>query len=126
MTTHMTRQTLGDLFPSDSPFGPTATPDSDDPDMFIKLVDKTNLIYQEMRNHPTMIVGRRGSGKTTFLRTVMLDQSYQIVVELPPEDAFRQVINSIEQMSTKTVFVEEVASLWNVVLWSTLLNELVT
>ena len=56
----------------DEPFGPIDAFDIDPQDKKVLgfLFEKQNNIYKSLRNRPSIIMGRRGSGKTAYLRTV--------------------------------------------------------
>lgn len=116
---------LRDYFAPDHPFGPLSTTDIHDAESFAAIFSKDNLIYSELHSHPslTLIIGRRGSGKTAFLRSVTIDETYEIKIELSTHKPFREIITSIEEISKGAVLVEEVADLWNVILWVPLLVE---
>lgn len=120
----MPKPTLRDFYNKREPFGPIASPNIKDPEIMQSLFYKKNLIFEEMASHPSAIIGRRGAGKTAFLRSVHLDLRYKIKVELQAERAFREIINSIQEMSVGAVLVEEVSALWNMILWHTILVEL--
>lgn len=121
----MPKGNLKDYFTHAMPFGPTITNQIADAKIFEALFYKENLLYNELSKHPSIIVGRRGTGKTAFLRSILLGPTYKIVVELPPAPVFRQIIDSINVISTGIPFVEEVAQFWEVVLWIPLLFKLV-
>jgi hypothetical protein len=115
---------LKNYFTHEQPFGPVQAIKTKDPLIFESLFYKKNLLYEEMSHRPSLIVGRRGAGKTVFLRSVILNPTYSVIVELPPEQAFRDVVRTIEEMCTGVVFVEEIRNIWDVVLWSALFIEM--
>ena len=106
----------------EQPFGPVAAGNISD-EAFREYFDTDNSIYKEMSNQPglSLIIGRRGSGKTAFLRSAHIDDEFQLVIKLPPEKAFRQIVESIESVGDQVVLVEEVEELWNIVLWATVM-----
>lgn len=116
---------LKKYFTTKEPFGPTNAEEIEDSDDFNQIFFKENLIYNAILKHPTLIIGRRGSGKTAFLNSVMLDSKYEIIIVLKPQNTFREIIKQIEQMSSGTIFAEEVSDFWNILFWSTILSQLV-
>lgn len=117
---------LLDYFPKDSPFGPISASGIKEPAVYRELFHTSNLIYQELASHPSLIVGRRGAGKTAFLNSFLLEDNGDVIVELPPHAAFRQIIESIRDLTQGSgVFVEEVAELWTVLLWTTVCSRIV-
>ncbi len=120
----MSNTAIAEYFTEDEPFGPIVSPDMKDMDIMQTLFCKDNLIYHEMKLLPSLIIGRRGAGKTALLRSIYFDKRYKHVVELPAEVLFRQIISAIEEMSKNTLFVEEVARLWTTVFWHLILKKI--
>ena len=56
----------------DEPFGPIDSGDIDSSDLkaLMMLFEKHNWIYKNLYSRPSIIIGRRGSGKTYYLRSV--------------------------------------------------------
>ena len=121
----MPEKKLKDIISCHQPFGPIDADKITDKSMFEAFFQKDNRIYQEVLKRPTLIIGRRGSGKTSFMRSVILDPSYTIILELKAHNLFRSILTSIDQLSTGSVFVEEVSELWEVLFWLGLMNEMV-
>ena len=112
---------MREVFTKEHPLGPLVSPDTTNCEVLNRVFYRENLIYREMASRPSLIIGRRGSGKTAFLRSAYLDDSYSIIVELPAHDTFRQIVNSVERIGGRTVFVEEVAELWDLLFWHAIL-----
>ena len=116
---------IKEFYSKNQPFGPITSDEIEDPKIMEKLFSRENLIYRQISSRPSIISGRRGSGKTAFLRSVHLDyERYKIIIELRPHQGFRQVINSIEEIRTSAILVEEIAELWMVIFWNTIFIEL--
>jgi hypothetical protein len=116
---------LKEFYSINQPFGPITSDEIEDPKIMEKLFSRENLIYRQISSCPSIISGRRGSGKTAFLRSVHLDyEQYNIIIELRPHQGFRHVINSIEEIRTSAVLVEEIAELWMLIFWNTIFIEL--
>jgi predicted NACHT family NTPase len=113
----VSQPTARDYFTEQQPLSPISA-DKIHPAVFGDLFDTRNLIYPELESRPSLIIGRRGAGKTAFLNSLALDHSAQVTVNLPAQVAFRNIVLSIEKFANGgPVFVEEVADLWNVLLW---------
>jgi hypothetical protein len=117
---------LKEFFRVDKPFGPIDASEVKDPQDIKHLLDTQNAIYDEMIRHPSMsvIIGRRGSGKTALLRSAKVSSEYHVVVELPPDQAFTHILRTVQNLSDDIVFPEKVAELWKVVLWTPLFGAL--
>ncbi len=109
-------QLLNRHFNHDTPFGPIDASEIE-PEVMDQLFDKHNRIYEEMRFNPTMIIGRRGAGKTSFLKSALLEDGYQMIIDIPSHTYFREVVESIEEIGEKFLFVEEISEIWNMLLW---------
>jgi len=121
----MAKLALTDIFTEAQALGPIASPASKDLDILRRIFYKVNLIYEEMaKRRPSVIVGRKGAGKTALLHSVYLDNRYKIIVELTAHRAFRQMVDSIERLSKGTVLVEEVSDLWELIFWHAILAEM--
>lgn len=115
----MVFDTVSHYITKDEPFGPIDSGDiaSTDPGALLMLFDKHNWIYKNLRSRPSIIIGRRGSGKTHYLRSVFFDNQYNYYVEIRTPNALGQVATAIEKMSSKVVFSEMISELWDTVLW---------
>lgn len=120
----MEQSGLNDLFTPLHPLGPIAADDVRDREHIRRLFDTKLLIYDEMRQWPSAIVGRRGAGKTALLRSTLLKPDYRIVVELRPHEAFRQIIDSVQEMSKGLILIEEIATIWNLAFMHALFTEM--
>lgn len=87
--------------------------------------DRQNRIYGALRRRPSIIMGRRGSGKTSYLHSVYLDHDYTHVIELHCARAFSNVIKQIEGRLPGGTFAESVAELWDILFWCALFARLV-
>lgn len=115
---------LKELLTRRQPFGPIATPKTVDGDFFCAIFDKSNRLYQSMKARPTLIIGRRGAGKTAFLSAHNFGDRYSFSVTLDPDEEFPRMMRRIEQR-LPGVIPEEVSLLWTNLLWGTVFNELV-
>ncbi len=110
----------------DEPFGPIDSGDIDSSDLkaLLMLFEKHNLIYKNLHSRPSIIIGRRGSGKTYYLRSVFFDQQYDYHVEIRTPRVLGQVAKAIQKLSAEVVFSEMVSELWDTILWISVLLEM--
>lgn len=113
----MTEDDYSDLFTEDQPLGPIDSRDISN-SFFNAITSKRNFLYSEIGSNPSMIVGRKGSGKTTFLRLAHHDTKDKVIIELRPEDTFRQIVQTIEGFGKSIVLAEEASNIWKTLLWS--------
>jgi hypothetical protein len=109
----------------DEPFGPIDSTDIDpkDVDAQLKLFEQHNWIYRNMRHRPSIIMGRKGSGKTSYLRTVFFDKKYDFYTEIRTAHALAHISKVIQGMTKEAVFPETLAELWEMILWTCVLSE---
>ena len=118
--------TIRPYITKDEPFGPIDSGDIDSKDLkaLLMLFEKHNWSYKNLHSRPSIIIGRRGSGKTHYLRSVFFDQQYDYYVEIRTPRVLGQVVNAIQKMSTEVVFSEMVSELWDTILWIAVLLEI--
>lgn len=119
-----TKEMLKEHFTPESPLGPISSDHIYDPEVMKYLFNTENRIYSDVLNKPSIIVGRRGAGKTAFLRSVKLDGKYQVVAEIKTHEAFRYVATTIQRLSKEIHFIEGIAEVWEAVLWGAIFLEL--
>jgi hypothetical protein len=126
MPTTISPPILKDYFSHDQPFGPINASTITDAEAMRQLYDTENKVYAELASHPSLslIVGRRGSGKTALLRSELLRQSYAVVLELPAAESFQQVVKSIQEFPVEASPAENVSKVWHFILWVALLHEI--
>ena len=95
------------------PLGPTNAQRLVDPDIAKLFFDADNKIYKAFVENPSIIVGRRGSGKTSFLRSEYLGDNSKIVLEFRTSAAFAKVLQTLEPLAQgDAILSESVADLW--------------
>ena len=99
------------------PFGPIRSEDID----YSKRVNRYffgqyNHRYLKDGYRCKIIVGRKGSGKTTYLKSVSLDESYSFVIAMNSPAAFATVIKSVHNMLPESITPGVVAKLWRVII----------
>jgi hypothetical protein len=112
----------------DEPFGPIDSTDIDPKDVSVSqmLFEQHNWIYRNMRHRPSIIMGRKGSGKTAYLRTVFFDKKYDFYTEIRTDHALMHISKVIQGLVKEAVFPETLAELWETILWVCMLSEIRT
>ena len=110
----------------DEPFGPIDAFDisSQDSKVLSYLFEKQNNIYRGLHNRPSIIMGRRGSGKTAYLRTVYFEKEYACHVEIMTSSALEHISKVVENMAKEAVFTETLQELWEKTLWTCVIAEM--
>jgi hypothetical protein len=80
--------------------------------------DLANLKGQTER--PAIVVGRRGSGKTSYLRKLGFSTPAHLFVELKTDKTFTLILSSINSMIRDSITVEAVATVWEGIIWNCL------
>ena len=118
--------TISPYITRDEPFGPIDSGDIDANDIqALKLLfEQHNWIYKNLRNRPSIIIGRRGSGKTYYLRSVFFDAQYDFYVEIRTARVLGYIARVIQKMTKEVVFPEMVSELWDTILWIAVFSEI--
>lgn len=107
----------------DEPFGPIDAFEIGVTDIEVLklLFDKQNRIYKLFRDRPSIIMGRRGSGKTSYLRSVYFEDQYFDYIDIATENILGQIASVVQELSNDTVFTETLWKLWEKTLWTCVL-----
>lgn len=97
----------------DEPFGPIDAREIEEPRAIELLFERHNVIYKNLHQRPSIVVGRKGSGKTSYMNTVHFADGYKFVAEVDASEAFTNVITAVSKLSSGPVFVESVAKVWD-------------
>jgi len=110
----------------DEPFGPIDSVDIDskDVDVMNRLFERHNWIYKHLHQRPSIIMGRKGSGKTYYLRTVFFDKQYDFYTEIRTAHLLGHISSVIQGMMQDAVFPETLSELWETILWTCVLSEI--
>ena len=122
----MQLENLKNYITKDEPFGPIDTVDiaHDDVDVLEALFAQYNVLYKGLRKRPSIIIGRKGSGKTAYLRSVFFDHRYTFYTEIDTPEAISEVIKIVQGISREAVFPETVAKLWETIIWISIFSEM--
>jgi hypothetical protein len=118
--------TLRPYITKDEPFGPIDSVDIDpkDTEVMNRLFERHNWIYKNLHQRPSIIMGRKGSGKTYYLRTVFFDKQYDFYTEIRTAHLLGHISSVIQGMTGNAVFPETLAELWETILWTCVLSEI--
>jgi hypothetical protein len=108
------------------PFGPIDSTDIDPGETVAleKLFEQHNRTYRNLHRRPSIIMGRKGSGKTSYLRTVYFESKYDFHVEIRTDHALTHISKAIQNTIKDAVFPEMLAEVWEIILWLCVLYEL--
>ena len=82
-----------------------------------RLFDRHNLLFRYLQDRPSIIMGRKGSGKTAYLNSVYFYGKYDHIVELGTSSALQKVVEAVQSCTEGIAFAETVAELWGQFLW---------
>lgn len=118
--------TLRPYITKDEPFGPIDSVDIDprDTDAMNRLFEKHNWIYKNLHQRPSIIMGRKGSGKTSYLRAVFFDRQYDFYIEIRTAHLLGHISSVIQGLTRDAVFPETLSELWETILWTCVLAEM--
>ena len=122
MLNNETRELLLAYITEDEAFGPVNATDIEELDALEILFDSHNRIYRALHQRPSVVIGRKGAGKTSYLHAAYFEKNYDYVIEISTPKVFRNVIESIEKTTKGSLFPETIAELWETVLWIPFLN----
>lgn len=117
---------IRDYITTDEPFGPIDSIDINSHDVrtLDSLFERHNQIYKNLRYRPSIIVGRRGAGKTSYLRSVFFDKQYDYYTEIRTAHMLAHMAKVIQDMTQEAVFSELVSELWETILWVSVFSEM--
>lgn len=115
--------TLRKYLTRDNPIGPIAHEEIRSKKVAARLFDRENKIYAELARRPAYIFGRRGAGKTAFIRNISRD-GYSVVVHVKAWETFSQVILELGDVEFTGKYVEQVAEVWEMLLWTAVIQKI--
>ena len=113
------RRALSELFTDEQPLGPIQTPLDIDLQEFKAIFDSDNQIWKSVDSQPAIVIGRKGAGKTAFLKGLTLRYPNEIVVFLRSNNVFRTSLHIIQKLSRqrRLIFVEDISEVWQRMFW---------
>jgi hypothetical protein len=110
---------LTDYLTYTHPLGPEDASVILDPFCRRMLFQSENSIYARFRDKPTLIVGRKGSGKTAFLHSDKGRSDKICPVDLNSASAFALMLRTVQAAGASSMAVEPVAKIWDICFWLT-------
>ncbi len=108
---------ISDYITRSEPFGPIDSGEIKGVEMRERLFDRHNLLFRYLQDRPSIIMGRKGSGKTAYLNSVYFYGKYDHIVELGTSSALQKVVEAVQSCTEGIAFAETVAELWGQFLW---------
>lgn len=114
------RSVLNRYFSVDYPLGPLdAQRVLPEHSVLLELLAERDLVSLQQRvERPSIIVGRRGSGKTSYLRKLGHDAPAHLFLEIRTDRTFNLILASINNIIRDSITVESVSSIWDAILWN--------
>jgi hypothetical protein len=119
------RDLLSQYFTSDFPLGPIDAGIVSHDEISKLLTERDFSRFKREGQSPSVIVGRRGSGKTSYLRRLRHQSEHDFFLEISTQNAFNSVVSSITSAASDSVTVEVLADIWDGVFWNLLIWQLV-
>ena len=88
------------------------------------LFDTENKIYESFISNPTIIIGRRGAGKTAYLKSSLFSPNYNFAIEIPTPKLFNQIVEKIQKIAHGVIFPENTAEVWELALTLSFFREI--
>lgn len=120
------RVELGAYITDHEPFGPVSSDDITQ-ELWCELFDRENQVYANLRaKNPAYVIGRRGAGKTAFLRASAAEDP-NVNVRLHTASAITEVARLLRVLGSdgQALPPESVADVWDAVMWHGIFGSLV-
>jgi GTPase SAR1 family protein len=119
------KKILREYLSLDEPFGPIDACDiAHNPQAFEMLFERHNKIYETLHKRSSIIIGRRGSGKTSYLQSVCFDESYKHVIKLRTSDVLSSAIESISKIQSEAIFTDSIRDIWEEIIYIGLFSQI--
>lgn len=115
---------LDALLTPEQPFGPNASEFIGD-DLFGAILDKSNSSFESLKTRPFLIIGRRGSGKTSILKAIKNSGRFDIIAEIPTDASIQEIIDRIDAGAGGGKITETIYRVWEKILWTMVFSECV-
>lgn len=118
------RKLIEEYITLDNPFGPIDARDIISHDVLKYLFEQHNIMYKSLLHRPSIIMGRRGSGKTSYLRTVYFDGEYDYFIDINTANLLQRVVKVVQDITQGVWFAESVSDLWETIIWIAVFSEI--
>lgn len=115
---------LDALLTLEQPFGPNASEYIGD-EVFGAILDESNSSFAALKTRPFLIIGRRGSGKTSILKAIKNSERFDIVAEIPTDASIQEIIDRIDTGESGNKITETIYRVWEKLLWTMVFSEFV-
>ena len=112
------RKSLLELTSFHGPFGPEDADHLEVPEVSKLYFDKDNGVYENFCDVPSLVLGRKGSGKTSYLKFLEENPDFNFPYKIGANSAIEKVlpfVNPLNEVSGS--HVETVAGLWEKMFW---------
>jgi hypothetical protein len=93
--------------------------------VFDILFRRNSELQRCSASRPSIILGRRGSGKTAVLRDIMYSTKYDVIININASEAFSQVANAVcIAQRAAPVDMESISELWDLYFFSHIVADL--
>jgi len=116
---------LKNIFTTDKPLGPEKI-EKIEPVRELLITD--NVPYKGLMQEPNIIVGRRGSGKSSIIKSYYLDDQkyhHDLIYTFPIETGISAFITDLNPIFRNLHLVENVYPVWKFIIWAGYLHHLV-
>lgn len=114
------RSMLNRYFSADYPMGPIdAQRVLPEHSALLELLTERDLsTLQHAVERPSIVVGRRGSGKTSYLRKLGHDAPAHLFLDIRTDRTFNLILASINNIIRDSITVESISGIWDAILWN--------
>ncbi len=108
----------------EQPFGPIDSTQIEDYEVLDLLFQRQSRVYKSFQSRPSIIMGRRGAGKTSYLKSVYFQGEYKFYVEIPTPKIIQYISDTIQNVRKENLYVEIMSELWEKTLLTCVFVEL--
>ena len=108
---------LRKYFTVDSPLGPLDASRVVDGSVIELLTDRELLLLHGQHTSPSIVIGRRGSGKTSYLRRLQIENPTSPFIELRTSRTFNALVSAMTEAASDGVTAELLADVWDAIFW---------
>lgn len=107
-------------FTAEAPLGPLNARVVTDDTVLSLLTERDLANFKGQSQRPSIVVGRRGSGKTSYLRKLGIQTPDRLFIEIRTEKTFNLLLGAIHNVIRDSISVEAVTVVWDGVFWNCL------
>jgi hypothetical protein len=109
-------------FTADFPLGPlNASLIAKEHRAITELLSERDLApIKRVVSRPSIVIGRRGSGKTSYLRKLSLTTPIDLFLELRTDKTLNLILGAVHNLIRDSITVEAIAEIWDAIFWDCL------